>query len=117
MSDTDSKKLYKQYKLSYVVCSDVGVERKENQDYYAYSKTGKSQLFIVADGMGGATGGEVASSTACHIIARNAYSLEGKIVQALSRFTQVQCLWGLHVAGLVTATDALEYCIWRTVIK
>ncbi|MDR2338007.1 MAG: protein phosphatase 2C domain-containing protein [Deltaproteobacteria bacterium] len=118
MSETDSKKLlYKQYKLQFSVRSDVGKQRTENQDYYAYSKTGKSQLFVVADGMGGASGGQIASSTACHVIARNAFALDGKITEesiteAFEKANQVIYCLGANqpeFAGMGTTVVALGF--------
>ena len=45
--------------------SDIGKAREINQDYYSIPKPEDSlQLFILADGMGGYNGGEIASSLA-----------------------------------------------------
>lgn len=45
--------------------TDIGQERKRNEDYFYASKPeDKIKLFIVADGMGGYNGGEVASKLA-----------------------------------------------------
>ena len=49
-------------KLQYYCLSDTGRVRKENQDFCGVSQD--ESLFIVADGMGGADGGEIASQTA-----------------------------------------------------
>lgn len=44
--------------------SDIGKAREMNQDYICLSNNEKYKIFIVADGMGGYKGGEVASSLA-----------------------------------------------------
>ena len=75
------EQLYKQYKLQYAVKSDVGKVRGENQDCYSYSKTGKAQLFVVADGIGGAFGGEIASFAVCRVLSHHAFSADGRITE------------------------------------
>ena len=44
--------------------SDIGKVRENNQDSYYCAKEERLNLYIVADGMGGYNGGEVASSLA-----------------------------------------------------
>ncbi|WP_203231151.1 PP2C family protein-serine/threonine phosphatase [Nocardioides caldifontis] len=53
-------------RLRYAAVSDVGRHRKENQD----SGYASEHLLVVADGVGGAAYGDVASSTAVHLLRR-----------------------------------------------
>ncbi|MBW2001599.1 MAG: Stp1/IreP family PP2C-type Ser/Thr phosphatase [Deltaproteobacteria bacterium] len=56
-------------KISAAGLSDVGLKREGNEDYLAMDNS--TQLYIVADGMGGHLAGEVASKIAVHIIQKN----------------------------------------------
>ena len=44
--------------------TDIGKARSMNQDSYSLPESSDIQLFILADGMGGYSGGEIASSLA-----------------------------------------------------
>ncbi|MCX8074676.1 MAG: Stp1/IreP family PP2C-type Ser/Thr phosphatase [Clostridia bacterium] len=56
--------------MKYVAATDVGKKREKNEDYYLVKKMDdNSYIYIVADGLGGYSSGEVASKLACdHII-------------------------------------------------
>ena len=54
------------FRLRYAAVSDVGRHRKDNQD----SGYASGRLLVIADGVGGAAYGDVASSTAVHLLRR-----------------------------------------------
>lgn len=50
--------------------TDTGCERKVNEDRYAYIETPYGELWLVCDGMGGVSGGELAAQLAIDAIRR-----------------------------------------------
>jgi serine/threonine protein phosphatase PrpC len=66
--------------LRYAALSDVGRVRKDNQD----SGFAGEHLLVVADGVGGAARGDIASSTAVQILRRLDAPPDGDLLQALA---------------------------------
>ena len=70
--------------LSYAVGTDVGRRRDENQDSYGYIEKDNAKFYIVADGMGGAQGGAIASTTAVKVVEQELNGVTELGVQNLS---------------------------------
>jgi PPM family protein phosphatase len=51
-----------------VAKTDIGSKRRENQDAFRVIRTDELQMFLLADGMGGARGGALASSKTVEIV-------------------------------------------------
>ena len=66
--------------LRYAALSDVGRVRKDNQD----SGFASSHLLVIADGVGGAARGDVASSTAVQALRRLDGPVPGDLLEALA---------------------------------
>jgi PPM family protein phosphatase len=83
--------------------TDVGCERENNEDYFCYSEPKsedefrrKGRLAVIADGMGGEEGGEIASRLAVEAV-RDAYLTE-------SNADPQDCL----ISGFRAAHDAIQ---------
>lgn len=68
------------FRLRYSAVSDVGRHRKENQD----SGYASEHLLVIADGVGGAAYGDVASATAVHLLRRLDKEPDGEMLPALA---------------------------------
>lgn len=68
------------YELRYVALSDVGRVRTVNQD----SGYASNRLLVVADGMGGAAAGDLASSEVMHVMTRLDKEIDGDALEALA---------------------------------
>lgn len=82
----------KEFEIVASVCSDPGCIRDSNQDCGRFIKPGyasllsrKGVLAIIADGMGGHSGGEVASALAVDTIGRAYFEIEGSPLAALKK--------------------------------
>ena len=69
--------------------TDVGLRRHENQDTFAVETIGKSVAAVVCDGMGGAEGGQIASTLAVETFMKELRSLlrEDMSVEQLRELT------------------------------
>lgn len=59
--------------------TDTGRSRQKNQDAWSHYHGKDTQLFVLADGMGGAKGGEIASTMAVNMIPRIATASSGAL--------------------------------------
>ena len=66
-------------KVRYGLRTDVGQTRAENQDAFSCCTLEETSLFVVADGMGGALGGAVASAIAANLIPTVSIKEDGQI--------------------------------------
>ncbi|MGO1367861.1 MAG: Stp1/IreP family PP2C-type Ser/Thr phosphatase [Senegalia sp. (in: firmicutes)] len=57
--------------MKYGACTDIGKKRKQNQDSYYINYNDSLPVFVVADGMGGHNGGEIASKITVEVIKNN----------------------------------------------
>ncbi|MEA3279493.1 MAG: Stp1/IreP family PP2C-type Ser/Thr phosphatase [Thermodesulfobacteriota bacterium] len=73
--------------ITIAAATDPGLQRTNNQDYHAYyspddvSAYKKGVLLILADGMGGHSGGEIASKTAVDVLMKEYYKDNGHSIR------------------------------------
>src|SRR5882757_7022678 len=68
-----------QYQISSAVVSDRGLNEKRPQNEDSYLELPAMGLFVVADGVGGAQAGEVASQTAIEVLSEAFSHVQGSI--------------------------------------
>ncbi len=75
----------REIRLSWAGATDVGLVRSQNQD----SMYADMALFVVADGLGGATGGEVASNLAVRAMVSRKPSTKDDLVEAVVHANEI----------------------------
>jgi serine/threonine protein phosphatase PrpC len=85
----------------YVALTDTGLRRSANQD----SGYASPRLLVIADGMGGAAAGDLASSEVMHIIRKLDHDLEGDAMTALE---QAVANANARLGELIAADPAVE---------
>src|SRR5258706_6029709 len=96
------------WRLEGAVRSDKGLVRKENQDAYGlFTDLG---LFVVADGLGGHQGGQVASRMAVDVVRA---ALAATLDEDLTPMTDPRGLVSLGARRLLRALDDANASIWE----
>lgn len=83
-------------KITFEACTDVGLERSDNQDHYGSFRAEKAEYFVVCDGMGGHAGGSTASQLGVRAIED---SLEAFVNAADERTVPEQIEAAIHDAN------------------
>jgi serine/threonine protein phosphatase PrpC len=98
--------------IEYFGASDIGLVRSENQDSFGKFpvesddlNNPKGLLFIVADGMGGHTGGKEASQSAVDIISQEYFSFESDVISVCLRYAFKSANFKIHQSS----TGDIEY--------
>ena len=110
--------------LRHAVKTDVGRRRSENQDSYGIASSVHVNLYIVADGMGGARGGATASALAVNLIPRVSIDSQGiltehSLKEAIEKTNDVIYSQGSthsSLAGMGTTVVALAFLGDRAVV-
>ncbi|MRJ75620.1 serine/threonine-protein phosphatase [Aeromicrobium sp. SMF47] len=85
----------------YVALTDTGLRRSTNQD----SGYASDRLLAIADGMGGAAAGDLASSEAMHIIRQLDRDIDGSALDAVARAVE---LANIRLGELIREDPAVE---------
>ncbi len=110
--------------LRHAVKTDVGRRRSENQDSYGIASSNHVNLYIVADGMGGARGGATASALAVNLIPRVSIDSQGilsesSLKEAIEKTNDVIYSQGSthsSLAGMGTTVVALAFLGDRAIV-
>lgn len=77
--------------------SDIGKKRSRNEDSFCFGECAENVYYaIVCDGMGGASGGQIASSMACEIV-------EDKIKKCYNKSMTLRSIENLLLSAITTA--------------
>ena len=85
--------------------TDVGMRRRVNEDRYALAPD--VGLFLVADGMGGHTAGQVASQLAAEASMRAIRMLQGSSVSLAEKLRHAVAFANREILGVARARPAL----------
>lgn len=94
-------------KLDVAMRTDRGVVRKNNEDAVGGDPT--AGLVILADGMGGANAGEVASSLAVDLLVNQLAAMPDRVAEPVDRQQLLEALQGVNLAILDLARQVPEY--------
>ncbi|MDD5607943.1 MAG: protein phosphatase 2C domain-containing protein [Ignavibacterium sp.] len=102
----------KQLGIKYFGASDIGLVRTENQDSFGkFPKDdlnmyqSKGILFMVADGMGGHTGGKEASQTAVDVVGNEYFSFDSEIISSALLYSFKKANYKINQ----TSQEALQF--------
>ena len=93
-------------KIDYL--SDIGRQRSQNQDRVALFENGKRQLAVIADGIGGNRGGDIAAATTVRLLGQNFCQSAPKSVKHAKKWLQDQVTLANQLL-LKKANEKLNY--------
>ncbi len=101
-----------QLSIKYFGASDIGLVRTENQDNFGkFPKDDLSMyqpkgiLFMVADGMGGHTGGKEASQTAVEVVGNEYFSFDSEVISSALLYAFKKANYKINQ----TSQDAIQF--------